>query len=179
MLGAIIGGVLSAMFGGARRRGPVVPDAPKPVPRPEEERRVRRAFEAWANQNGFALRDDERGYRGRLAGRGVLVRPGLDGSSAIGAEAEVGIEHDETAVFLVTPKRRADPAAKSDVGDALVPLFDDPTLGALRSIAVIDRGVRLGFKPLTGPAEIQNAIDAAIRAVEERLRARLRENAYR
>ena len=155
----------------------MVPDAPRPVPQPEKEERVKRAFRAWAQQNAFE--HDERGYRGRILGRDVAVRHGLDGSSAVGAEAEITIEHDESAVFLFTPKRRSDPAAKSDVGEALVPLFDDPALGALRSIAVIKGGVRLGFNPLTEPDAIQAAVDGAIRAVEERLRARLRENAYR
>jgi hypothetical protein len=180
MLGAILGGVLTAMFGGRRRRvRNVVPNAPKPVPRPAEQARTQRQFDAWARRAGLAHDDDARGYRGRMAGHEVLVRPGLDGSSAIGVEVEITIEHDEPAMFLFTPKRRTDPDAKSDVGEALVPLFDDATLAALRSIAVIKEGVRLGFQPLTGPDDVQLAIDASIRAVEERLRARPRENAYR
>ena len=179
MLGAILGGVLTAMFGGSRRRGPVVPGAKKPLPQAREMAETQREFEAWSKRVGFRHDDDARGYRGRLAGRDVLVRPGCDGSSPIGVEAEVTIEHDETAVFLFTPKRREDPEAKSDVGEALVPLFDDPTLGAMRSMAIIKGGVRLGFRPLTSPGEVQLAVDAAIRAVEERLRARPRDNAYR
>lgn len=170
--------ILGFFFLGRRkRRGPVVPNAPKPVSRPQEEARLRRAYEEWASQNGF--RALEHGYRGRLGGREVVVRPGLDGSSPIGVEAEITIEHDEPAIFLFTPKRREDPQAKSDVGEALVPLFDDPALGAMRSIAVIKEGVRLGFTPLTEPGLVQSAIDASIRALEERLRARPRENAYR
>lgn len=179
MFGAILGGVLSAMFGGRRRRGPVVPGAKKPLPRSREMADTQREYNAWSRRVGFRHDDEARGFRGRLAGRDILVRPGCDGSSPIGVEAEVTIEHDEPAVFLFTPKRREDPEAKSDVGEALVPLFDEPTLGAMRSIAIIKEGVRLGFQPLTGPDDVQLAIDAAIRAVEERLRARPRENAYR
>ncbi len=165
-----------------RRRRPIVPDVPRHVPTRAEEnaaQRLVREFERWSAKHAMARDDESRGYRGKIAGREVLVRPGLDGSAPIGAEAEVRIEHDETAVFLVTSTRRSDPRAKSDVGEALVPLFDDPGLSELRSVAIIREGVRLRFAPLTDPETIHAAIDAAITAVEQRLRARIRDDPYR
>lgn len=180
MLDLVVGLALRLMF--PRRRKKPFPDHDHEPPTSTVQGHARAlvaSYRRWAKEKELAHDEDARGYRGTIAGRAVLVRPGLDGSAPIGTEAEITIEHDETATFLVTSKRREDPSAKSDIGECLVLLFDEPALETLRSIAVIPTGVRLRFSPLTDPDTVQAAIDRAVAAVEERLRTRLRGDPYR
>ncbi|MBX3230202.1 MAG: hypothetical protein KIT84_24780 [Labilithrix sp.] len=165
-----------------RQRRRPFPDREHRPPSAADERRARAAsrdYARWAKRLELVHAPAERGYRGRVAGRAVVVRAGLDGSAPIGAEAEIAIDHDEPATFLVTPQQRSDARAKSDLADAVAPLFDEPALDALRSLAIVRGGVRLRFAPLTDPEVVQAAIDRVVVAIEDRLRARLRGDPYR
>lgn len=180
MLDLVVGLALRLMFPRRRKKPfPGITHEPASSTVQREASKLTQAYERWAKETQLIRAAEARGYRGRIAGRPVLVRPGLDGSAPIGTEAEITIEHDETATYLVTADRRTAEGAKSDVGDTLVPLFDERPLAPLRSIAVMPGGVRLRFSPLTAPETVHTAIDAAIAAIEERLRTRLRDNAYR
>ena len=120
------------------------------------------AYRRWAEWHRLTFDDGIRGYRGMLARHRVIVLPGLDGSSPIGVEVEVAIEHGEGMSALL----RGPEDATTDIEKSLCKLLSDPALSPeLRSVALLGRGVRMRFAAMTAPRFVERGVVEAITVV--------------
>lgn len=135
---------------------------PQPRPDPLQVEATEAAYRAWAERHELE-RDAAAGtFRGRLAGREVIVRTGLAESTPGAVELEMRIDHRESALTLLLPETV--PTTALEI--ALSGLFDEASLMTdLRSVAVTRGGLRLRLRALTRPPTIELALRAAAEAV--------------
>lgn len=145
--------------------GTAVAERPKVRSRPDPARVEATASEyrAWARERGLTLDSAARGYRGTLARHAVLLRPGLDGSAPIGVEVEIDVPLAQARSALLTASDRG----TQPIEQALASLFDDEQHAeAMRSIALVPRGIRVRFAALTKPRVVARTSLELIALVE-------------
>lgn len=138
------------------------PRLPDPSP---ADRAIAAAFVAWAHDRGLEVCHREKGLRvaGTVAGRSVVVDPGIDGPVPGWVQVTIAVAFPAAKPLLVTRATAAHDAATA----AVRALFDAPDLGPeLRAISVSLRHLRLRLAPGASPI----VVESAVRAVGETMR---------
>lgn len=138
---------------------------PPPEPALEASVLVRDAYRAWARGAGHAIA--ERGgvrIRGTVAGRRVVVDPGIDGRVPGWVQVTVAVSLPSAPPLLVTRATER----RHPLTAAVRALFDDPHIGAeLRAISVAPGHLRLRLAPGAEPVVVERAVAAAAAALRE------------
>lgn len=146
----------------------VFPGESKAAPSPAH-RAIAAAFRAWAEARSLRVVDAEphshHSFRvvGRLAGRDVVVDPGIDGRVPGWVQVTVAVSIPEAKPLLVT---RTTPITDAPIFHVRA-LFDDAELGPeLRAITLSPRQLRLRLAPGASP----DLVEHAVRRIGETLR---------
>ncbi len=144
------------------RSGDERDSAPEPG-RDEACDAIGRIYLGWARAHGLAIEQGEGlRVRGSVAGRNVVVDPGVDGRAPGWVQVTVGVALPAAASALVT---RATPR-RDELTSAVRALFDDADIGAeLRAISVAPRHLRLRLAPGASPDVVETAVAAVARAL--------------
>jgi len=133
---------------------------PTPAPTPAH-RAIAAAFRAWAEARHLRVVDAEPSSHhcfriaGRLAGRDVVVDPGIDGQVPGWVQVTVAVAIPDAKPLLVTRVTPIIDAATFHVRA----LFDDRDLGPeLRAITLSPRHLRLRLAPGTSPDLVEHAV---------------------
>lgn len=145
------------------RRAPFLPR----VGEEAAQRAMDLAYRAWAHSRGLSGAPGAHRFSGTVRGRRVAFASGLGGSTP--NQVELAVEVDLPVAEPVLVSAAGSSAANAPSEEWLLcsaELFEAASSGALRSVGITPRGIRLRFAPLVGPDDLDATLDHLVAAVD-------------